>query len=68
MDTGWAMPPMSGPCREVALRRMSDVEDGGFDIATQRAALSWTYNECVERDKRFQVYSSYDETASQTGF
>ena len=66
-DAGWAMPLMSGPCREVALQRMSDVKDGGFDIATQRAALSWTYKDCVDQDKRFQVYSSYDETASQPG-
>jgi hypothetical protein len=50
---------MWGACREVALQRQSDERFAGYDPETLKAALSWTYKDCVSGDRRYYAQSSY---------
>ena len=54
-----------GPCRSVALLRARDVRDTGYNQEQQNASLFWVYNECVLRDRQFQVHSVYNGPPSR---
>jgi hypothetical protein len=44
----------------VALLRARDTREMGYDQAQQNASLFWVYDECVMRDRQFQLHSVYD--------
>ena len=54
---------MWGPCRDVALERQAEERWAGYDAQTLKVALSWTYNECIQGDRRMHVHSAYDGAA-----
>ena len=51
---------MWGPCRSVALERVSDARAAGLDAETLDASLSRTYEDCVAADKKSRFDSVYD--------
>ena len=67
-DTTWteqeaslsAAAAMWGPCRAVALDRVSDERAAGLDAGTLDASLSRTYEDCVAADKKTRFDSVYD--------
>jgi hypothetical protein len=58
---------MAGPCRVMALERMSDAKAMGYDAAMLSSVLSWTYNDCVVARQKHGPLDAGVGQASEVG-